>query len=247
MAGRKMLQWMMGNPTLPAQNQVSREPLPQSAVNPVGRLQWALLSLELFFFSSASYSSRLRSEGLRGIALPPSSRSLLLPYAGQTRSPFLHQPSGLTTPRPWEFCIHHHQCWGLILEVLSAHPGFFTAIVLPSGGQVKHCSPQLILFPAIQFLFCRELRSHLEKVMAPNSSTLAWKIPWAEEPARLQSMGSLGVIHDWATSLSLFTFMHWRRKWQPTPVFLPGESQGRRSLVGCHLWGCTESDTTEAT
>ena len=42
-----------------------------------------------------------------------------------------------------------------------------------------------------------------------------------------------------------FTFMHWRRKWQPTPVFLPGESQGRRSLVGCRLWGHTESDTTE--
>ena len=41
--------------------------------------------------------------------------------------------------------------------------------------------------------------------------------------------------------------MHWRRKWQPTPVFLPGESQGRGSLVGCRLWGCTESDTTEAT
>ena len=43
------------------------------------------------------------------------------------------------------------------------------------------------------------------------------------------------------------SFMHWRRKWQPTPVFLPGESQGRGSLVGCHLWGCTESDMTEAT
>ena len=42
-------------------------------------------------------------------------------------------------------------------------------------------------------------------------------------------------------------FMHWRRKWQPTPVFLPGESQGRGSLVGCRLWGCTESDMTEAT
>ena len=53
--------------------------------------------------------------------------------------------------------------------------------------------------------------------------------------------------HYWATSLSLFTFMHWRRKWQPTPVLLPGESQGRRSLVGCCLWGRTESDTTEAT
>ena len=74
--------------------------------------------------------------------------------------------------------------------------------------------------------------------MAPHSSTLAWRIPWTEEPGRLQSMGSLRVGHGWATSLSLFTFMHWRRKWQPTPVFLPGESQGRGSLVGCRLWGC---------
>ena len=80
--------------------------------------------------------------------------------------------------------------------------------------------------------------------MAPHSSTLAWKIPWMEEPGRLQSMGSLRVGHDWATSLSLFTFMHWRRKWQPTPVFLPGESQGWWSLVGCHLWGRTESART---
>ena len=64
-----------------------------------------------------------------------------------------------------------------------------------------------------------------EKVMAPHSSTLAWKIPWTEEPGRLQSMGSRRVGHDWATSLSLFTFMRWRRKWQPTPVFLPGESR----------------------
>ena len=87
----------------------------------------------------------------------------------------------------------------------------------------------------------------LEKAMAPLSSTLAWKIPWMEEPGRLQSMGSLGVRHDWATWLSLFTFMHWRRKWQPTPVFLPGESQGRGSLVGCRLWGRAESDMTEAT
>ena len=57
-------------------------------------------------------------------------------------------------------------------------------------------------------------------------------------------MGSLRVRHDWETSLSLFTFMHWRRKWQSTPAFLPGESQGREILVGFHLWGRTESDTT---
>ena len=81
--------------------------------------------------------------------------------------------------------------------------------------------------------------------MAPHSSTLAWKIPWTEEPGRLQSMGSLRVGHDWATSLWLFTFMHWRGQWQPTSVFLPGESQGRGSLVGCRLWGHTESDTAE--
>ena len=74
--------------------------------------------------------------------------------------------------------------------------------------------------------------------MATHSSTLAWKIPWMEEPGGLKSMGSLRVGH-WVTSLSLFTFMHWRRKWQPTPVFLPGESQGQRILVGCHLWGLT--------
>ena len=86
-----------------------------------------------------------------------------------------------------------------------------------------------------------------EKATAPHSRTLAWKIQWTEEPGRLQSMGWLRVGHDSATSLSRFTFMHWRRKWQPTPVFLPGESQGRGSLVGCRLWGCTESDTTEAT
>ena len=83
--------------------------------------------------------------------------------------------------------------------------------------------------------------------MAPHSSTRAWKIPWTEEPGRLQSMGLLRVGYDCASSLSLFTFMHWRWKWEPTPVFFPGESQGRESLVGCRLWGRTEPDTTEAT
>ena len=83
--------------------------------------------------------------------------------------------------------------------------------------------------------------------MAPHSSTLAWKIPWMEEPGRLQSMGSLRVRYDSATSLLLFTFMHWRRKWQHTPVFLPGESQGQGSLVGCCLWGRTELYITEVT
>ena len=83
--------------------------------------------------------------------------------------------------------------------------------------------------------------------MATHASTLAWKVPWMEEPGRLQSMGLLRVGTTERTSLSLFTFMRWRRKWQPTPVLLPGESQGWRSLVGCRLWGCTELDTTEVT
>ena len=87
----------------------------------------------------------------------------------------------------------------------------------------------------------------VEKTMATQSSTLAWKIPWMEEPGKLQSMGSLGVGHDWGTSLSIFTLLHWRRKWQPISVFLPGGSQGRGSLVGCRLWVHTESDTNEAT
>ena len=81
--------------------------------------------------------------------------------------------------------------------------------------------------------------------MATHSSTLAWKIPWTEE----------AVVHGVTKSRTLterlhfhfFTFMHWRRKRQPTPVFLPGESQGQGSLVGFRLWGRTESDTTEAT
>ena len=82
--------------------------------------------------------------------------------------------------------------------------------------------------------------------MAPHSSTLAWKIPWAEEPGAAVS----GVAAS-RTQLSgfafTFQFHHWRRKWQPSPVFLPGESQGPGSLLGFRLWGRTELDTTEAT
>ena len=83
--------------------------------------------------------------------------------------------------------------------------------------------------------------------MAPHSSTLAWKIPWTEEPGRLRSMGSLRVGHDWATSLSLFTFMHWRRKWQPTPSVLawriPGTGEpGGLPSMGLYRVGHDWSD-----
>ena len=74
------------------------------------------------------------------------------------------------------------------------------------------------------------------------SSTVAWKIPWTEEPGRLQSMGSWRVWHNWATALSLFPFMHWKRKWQPTPVFLPGESRDRGAWWAA-IYGVTQGCT----
>ena len=114
------------------------------------------------------------------------------------------------------------------------------------------CKNRLASFPRSQsVVFNPWLGGSSEKAMAPHSSTLAWKIPWMEEPGGLQSMGSRRVGHNWATSLSLFTFMHWRRKWQPTPVFLPGESQGWGEpggllSVGSHRVGQDWSDLAAA-
>ena len=125
--------------------------------------------------------------------------------------------------------------WGTWFQLCLKNPFYKFLVISPIFKLlVQKCQSEIkcLLFPRV--------------AVAAHSSTLAWKIPWAEEPGRLQSMGSLQVRHNWATSLSLSTFMHWRRKWQPTPVFLPGESQGRGSLVGCRLWGRTKLDTTEA-
>ena len=112
-----------------------------------------------------------------------------------------------------------------------------------------------LLLSRIQGYHCRLSKFHIYALLyciggEGNGTPLRYSClenPMDRGACRLQSMGSLRVGHDWATSLSLFTFMHWRRKWKPTPVFLPGESQGRGSLVGCRLWGRTESDTTEVT
>ena len=98
---------------------------------------------------------------------------------------------------------------------------YFTSI---KSSRRKHWQKQLGLWRL--WVYVTLMDKVAEKAMAPHSRTLAWKIPWTEEPGRLQFMGLLRVGHNWTTSLSLFTFMHWRRKWQPTPVFLPGESQG---------------------
>ena len=86
----------------------------------------------------------------------------------------------------------------------------------------------------------RGVRCRKEKAMATHSSTLAWKIPWSLVGG--SPCWSWRVRHDWATSFSLFTFMHWRRKWQPTPVFLPGESQGRGAWWAA-VYGVAQSRT----
>ena len=83
------------------------------------------------------------------------------------------------------------------------------------------------VMPSSHLIFCHSLL-----LLPPN-------------PPRIRAFSNESTLRS-VTSLSLFTFMHWRRKWQPTPVFLPGESQEWWSLVGCRLWGRTESDTTEA-
>ena len=139
-------------------------------------------------------------------------------------------------------------------EVTITHKFTGPAVLLPKCSSPTFPHGWLPLTPLISShlvsvrpFFISSSTLKLEKAMAPHSSTLAWKIPWTEEPGRLQSMRLRRVGHNWANSLSLFTFMLWRRKWQPTPVFLPGESQGWGSLGGCHLWGSTESDTTEVT
>ena len=115
-----------------------------------------------------------------------------------------------------------------------------TGIVLPRSPALQAFSLPTEPLGKSQFYFTHSSIS--EKAMAPHSSTLAWKIPWTEAPGSLQSTGSWRVGHDWATSLSLFTFLHWRRKWQPTLVFLPGESQGWGSLVAA-VYGVTQSQT----
>ena len=87
-------------------------------------------------------------------------------------------------------------------------------------------------------------RASSEKEIATRSSVLAWWIPWTEEPSGLSSTGSPRVGHDWSN----LAYMHaLEKEMATTPVFLPGGSQGQRSLVGCRLRGCTELGTTEVT
>ena len=123
-----------------------------------------------------------------------------------------------------------------------SRPPTLKVIVDPSWINIYHIYYCLYLLSFCLIpIFCPLLPATREGNGTP-LQYFAWKIPWTEEPGRLQSMGSLRVGHDWATSLWLVPFMHWRRKWQPTPVFLPGESQGRGSLVTA-ICGVTQSRT----
>ena len=149
-----------------------------------------------------------------------------------------------------------HGLWYTWLLCPSPSPG-----ICPSSCPVNWWCHPTISSSAAPFSFCLQyfpasgsfpmnwLFASGGQSIGASASVLPMKIQsWF--PLRLTgliSMWSLRVGHDWATSLSLFTFMQWRRTWQPTPVFLPGESQGLGSLVGCRLWGRTESDTTEVT
>ena len=134
--------------------------------------------------------------------------------------PSPYHPSGssqCTSPKHPVSCIKPGLATRFIYDIIHVSMPFSQIIPpSPSPTESKDCSIHQCLFCCL--------------VMATHSSTLAWKIPWMEEPGRLQSMGSLRVKHDWATSLYFFTFMHWRRKWQLTPVFLPGEFHGQRNL-----------------
>ena len=142
--------------------------------------------------------------------------------------------------------------WRIYLVGPKVHSGFSIRCYRKSRMNLRANPIECVLiFPPVLVLYLIFLfisfRGVIKIYNHPTPVLLPGKIPWTEEPGGLQSMGSRRVRHDWVSSLSLFTFMHWRRKWQPTPVFLPGESQGRGSLVGCRLWGCTELDTTEVT
>ena len=137
--------------------------------------------------------------------------------------PSLYHPSGssqCTSPKHPVSCIEPGLATCFIYDIIHVSMPF-SQIITPSPSPIESkrlfCISVSLSLSCIQG-YCYHLsKFHIyalasEKAMAPHSSTLAWKISWMEEPDRLQSMGSLKVGHDWTTSLSFFTFMHWRRK-----------------------------------
>ena len=195
------------------------------SVSWLGNSRWLTESLRLFFHSIPRCHCLLRTLFIG---------SHLFPICLKLFHPTL-SPNGLT----------------VLVSFMTLNLSYFTINNNITKRQNKNHPPSSHPIAAIMLIF---LCSHpilfyidtyftqLYWQWQPHSSTLAWKIPWTEEPVRLQSMRSLRVRHDWATSVSLFTFMHWRRKWQPTPVFLPGEAQGQGAWWAA-VYGVAQSQT----
>ena len=184
-AGAKSLQLC---PTLwdPIDSSLPGSPIP--GILQARRLEWVAIS----FFNAWKWKVKVKSLSCV--------RLLATPWTAARQAP---PPMGFSRQEYWSgvplalILIHCSLCW-LSGEESACQTG--DTGLIPGSGR----SPGEGNSNPLQY--CSE------KAMAPHSSTLAWKIPWTEEPGRLQSMGSLRVRHDWTTSLSLFTFMHWRRK-----------------------------------
>ena len=141
-----------------------------------------------------------------------------------------------------DICLSIHSSVYLVylFIYLSIHPPIYAVYL-----SINLCVLSLRKKPIFKFMPPFSL--HLSLIFYRKWNTVA-EIPlWVSAHRVLWN----SCISIFSLSLSLLCCMvcgmHWRRKWQPTPVFLPGESQGRGSLVGCHLWGRTELYTTEAT
>ena len=129
----------------------------------------------------------------------------------------------------------------LLLQSFLASRSFPVSLFFASGGQSFSISPSnaylgLISFNIDWFDLLAVQKIHQSLLQHHNSKASIIQCSALYGP-------TLTSVHD----LTVHSFDFWGRKWQPTPVFLPGESQGWGSLVGCHLWGRTKSDTTEAT
>ena len=200
--------------------------------------------------SLLSYASQLSSASIQWFSHPELSWGRgcsLMALGSQVFSPWV--PLGLASSLGQEFLMTMTSLFTDMAGNISWLKKILLSAPLSSAYWASLVAQMVKNPPAMQETWVQSLglEDPLEEGMTTHSSILAWRIPMDSGDNRLQSIGSQRVGHNWATSLSLFTFIHWRRKWQPTPVFLPGESQGWGSLVGCRLWGCTESDTTEAT
>ena len=159
---------------------------------------------------------------------PSPHNGLQSPYPPPCVVPSLLHSSSSLSPQIWMACS------------LTSFRALLTYHLLSEDFQDHH--HMLYLFALFIFLL---LNSLLEKAMATHSSTLAWKIPWTEEPGGLQSMGSLRVGHDWATSLSLFLSCI---EGNGTPVqYSCLENPRDGGAWWAAVYGVQGSDTTEAT